>query len=89
MTAKGKPQMRNIRAPNAVAPGMIVTLIRPREPETDWMLAPEDGSEPERLSLGPNEFLTLEMVMGGSDRVRVHAVRAGDGWDILRRVQDA
>ncbi len=68
---------------------MIVTLIRPPTPETDWLLAPEDGSEPERLRLGPNEALTLEMVMGGSDRVRVHARRAGDGWDILRRVQDA
>ena len=68
---------------------MIVTLIRPRAPETDWLLAPEDGSEPERLSLGLNEKLTLEMVMAGSDEVRVHARRAGDGWDILRRVADA
>ena len=68
---------------------MIVTLIRPLAPETRWILAPEDGSEPEPLSLGVNEVLTLEMVMGGSDRVRVHARRAGDGWDILRRVADA
>ena len=68
---------------------MIVTLIRPDTPETPWLLAPEDGSEPEQLRLGLNEALTLEMVMGGSDRVRVHARRAGDGWDILRRVADA
>ena len=68
---------------------MIVTLIRPKGPDADWMLEPEDGSEPEVLRLGINEFLTLEMVMGGSDRMRVHARRAGDGWDILRRVADA
>ena len=68
---------------------MIVTLIRPSAPEEHWLLAPEDGSDPEPLSLGVNEALTLEMVMGGSDRVRVHARRAGDGWDILRRVVDA
>ena len=42
-----------------------------------------------RLKLGINEFLTLESFMGGSDRMRVHARRAGDGWDILRRVVDA
>jgi hypothetical protein len=68
---------------------MIVTLIRPSTPGAHWLLAPEDGSEPEALTLGLNEALTLEMVMGGSDRVRVHARRAGDGWDILRRVTDA
>ena len=68
---------------------MIVTLIRPASSDENWLLAPEDGSEPEPLSLGINEVLTLEMVMGGSDRVRVHARRAGDGWDILRRVVDA
>ncbi len=68
---------------------MIVTLIRPTSPGSPWLLAPEDGSEPEQLQLQLNEFLTLEMVMGGSDRVRVHARRAGDGWDILRRVVDA
>lgn len=68
---------------------MIVTLIRPQTPESEWLLEPDDGSEPERLSLGPNEALTLELVMGGSDRVRVHARRSGDGWDILRRVADA
>ena len=68
---------------------MIVTLIRPSSPEAYWVLAPEDGSEPEQLRLGLNEALTLEMVMGGTDRVRVHARRAGDGWDILRRVADA
>ena len=49
---------------------MIVTLIRPSAPGAHWLLAPEDGSEPEALSLGLNEALTLEMVMGGSDRVR-------------------
>ena len=68
---------------------MIVTLIRPSSPESHWVLEPEDGSEPEPLKLGVNEALTLEMVMAGSDRVRVHARRAGDGWDILRRVADA
>ena len=68
---------------------MIVTLIRPSSPDSHWLLAPEDGSEPEPLKLGLNEALTLEMVMAGSDRVRVHARRAGDGWDILRRVADA
>ena len=68
---------------------MIVTLVRPASPEAHWLLEPEDGSEPERLQLGLNEALTLEMVMGGSDRVRVHARRSGDGWDILRRVADA
>jgi len=68
---------------------MIVTLIRPSTPDAHWLLAPEDGSEPEPLQLGLNETLTLEMVMQGSDRVRVHARRAGDGWDILRRVIDA
>ena len=68
---------------------MIVTLIRPTTPDTDWLLEPEDGSETERLKLGVNEFLTLESFMGGSDRMRVHARRAGDGWDILRRVVDA
>ena len=56
---------------------MIVTLIRPTSPGSPWLLAPEDGSEPEQLQLQLNEFLTLEMVMGGSDRVRVHARRAG------------
>ena len=68
---------------------MIVTLIRPRSPQSAWLLAPDDGSTPEVLALGLNEALTLEMVMEGDDTARFHARRSGDGWDILRRVADA
>lgn len=68
---------------------MIVTLIRPRSPQTRWLLAPEDGSAPELLALGLSEALTLEMVMKGEDAARFHARRSGDGWDILRRVRDS
>ncbi len=68
---------------------MIVTLIRPRAPQTDWLLVPDDGSAPEVVGLGLSEALTLETVMAGENVARVHARRSGDGWDILRRVADA